>query len=103
MSPSPKVPEEKKLDDDNSSNDDLSHPQFHIQHEYIASTDESNSDDDNTNQSYENFNGYCLLPQETNINQQEKQSENKNEDEDESGDIDILNIAINNFQYLLQS
>jgi hypothetical protein len=84
MSPSPKTPDEKKLpDDENSSNDDLSHPQIHVQHEYIATTDEStqNSDDENnnTNPQYEDFNGYCLLPQESDINQHD----NDNDDDDE--------------------
>jgi hypothetical protein len=83
MSPSPKTPEENKLpDDENASNEELSHPQFHTHHEYIASTDESaeNSDDDNTNPQIENSNGYCLLPQESNINQQ--QDDNDDEDEE---------------------
>jgi hypothetical protein len=86
MSPSPKTPDEKKLpEDETSSNDELAHPPFHVQNEYIASTDESttNSDDENnnnnnnSNQQYENFNGYCLLPQDSDFNHQE------NEDEDE--------------------
>jgi hypothetical protein len=88
MSPSPKTPEEKKLpDDENPSNDELSHPQFHLQNEYIASTDEStaNSDDENnhTNHQYENFNGYCLLPQESDTNQQQQQQQYDNENEDD--------------------
>ncbi|CAF0796080.1 unnamed protein product [Rotaria sordida] len=90
MSPSPKSPEEKKLPaNENSSNDELSHPQNHTQHEYIASDESTtNSDDDNnnTNNQYEHFNGYCLLPQESDINQQQQQQQQKyddSEDEDE--------------------
>jgi hypothetical protein len=82
MSPSPKLPEEKKLpDNENSSNDDLSHPEFHNQNEYNASTDESthNSDDENSN----NQNGYCLLPQESDVNQQQKQYDSEKEDDDD--------------------
>ena len=84
MSPSPKFPREKThIDDNHSSNDDLSHPSFHIEHEYIASTDESttNSDDDNDNRNQlnENLNGYCLLSQESNPNQQQ----NIDNDDDE--------------------
>jgi len=87
MSPSPKTPDEKELpNDENSSNDDLSHPEFHNQHEHIASTDEStaNSDDENgnTNHQYENINGYCLLPQESDVNQQEEQYDSDNEDDE---------------------
>jgi hypothetical protein len=86
MPPSPKTPDEKKLpNDDSSSNEELSHPQFHMQDEYIASTDEStaNSDEDNNNNhnyQYENLNGYCLLPQESDMNQQQNQSENEDDE-----------------------
>ncbi|CAF0897601.1 unnamed protein product [Rotaria sp. Silwood1] len=86
MSPSPKSPEEKKLpNDENSSNDELSHPPNHTQHEYIASDESAtNSDDDNnTNNQYENFNGYCLLPQESDINNQQQQKYDDSENEDE--------------------
>lgn len=87
MSPSPKTPDEKKLpDDENSANEELSHPQFHLQHEYVASTDEStaNSDDENinTNHQYENANGYCLLPQESDMNQQDKEYDTDNEEDE---------------------
>ena len=85
MSPSPKSPDEKKLpEDENASSDELPHPQFHMHHEHIASADESaeNSDDDNTNHQLEYSNGYCLLPQESDINQQQQQYESENEDEE---------------------
>lgn len=85
MSPSPKSPEEKKpSNDDTSSNDELSHPQVHAEHEHIASTDEStvNSDDDNTNPSHDNLTGYCLLPQESEISHQQKDYDSDNEDEE---------------------
>ncbi|CAF4407325.1 unnamed protein product [Rotaria socialis] len=98
MSPSPKSPEEKKTpDDENLSNDELSHPPIHTHHDYIASTDESptNSDDEhnnnnNINQQYENLNGYCLLPQESDMNQQQndEDSENGNGNEDDEDDDD---------------
>jgi hypothetical protein len=87
MSPSPKTPDEKKLpDDETASNEELSHPQFHMQNEYIASTDESttNSDEENntTNHQYENFNGYCLLPQESDLNPQQNQFDSDDEDDE---------------------
>ncbi len=87
MSPSPKTPEEKKLpDDENSSNEELSHPPFHIQNEHIASTDESaaNSEDENppVDHQYQNFNGYCLLPQESGVTKPETQDESEDEDEE---------------------
>jgi hypothetical protein len=85
MSPSPKTPEEKKLpDDENPSNEELSHPDFHIQHEYTATTDESptNSDDENQNNQYENPNGYCLLPQESDVNQEQTQYDSEDEDDE---------------------
>ena len=82
MSPSPKGPEEKKLPDkENSSNDDLSHPEFHVDNEHNASTDESaNNSDDDDNSNYQN--GYCLLPQDSQINQQQQQHENEDEDDE---------------------
>ncbi|UJR28804.1 hypothetical protein I4U23_010029 [Adineta vaga] len=80
MSPSPKSPEEKKQpDEENPSNDELPHPPFHMHHEHIASTDESAANSDNDehtpNQHMENTNGYCLLPQEIDMNQQEDENE----------------------------
>ena len=80
MSPSPKTPDEKKLpEDETSSTDELAHPPFHVQNEHIASTDEStpNSDDENINN---NPNGYCLLPQESDLNQQESEDEDDEEE-----------------------
>lgn len=77
MSPSPKTPDEKKLpEDETSSNDELAHPPFHVQNEYIASTDEStpNSDDENNNS---NHHGYCLLPQDSDLNHQEDENEDE--------------------------
>lgn len=77
MSPSPKTPEEKKQqpdDEENSSTNEFSHPQFHLQHEYVASTDDSlpnSEDDEHANHPNEDLNGYCLLPQESDLNQQE--------------------------------
>lgn len=89
MSPSPKTPEENKQkpEDDPTSTNELSHPTFHLQHEYIASTDDSlpNSDDDNPNNANEpqgDLNGYCLLPQESDLNQQDETYDSDNEDQE---------------------
>lgn len=89
MSPSPKTPEEKKQqpEEENSSTNEFSHPTFHLQHEYVASTDDSlpNSDDENAtnvNDQSEDLNGYCLLPQESDLNQQDDTCESDNEDQE---------------------
>ena len=90
MSPSPKTPDEKKLpEDETSSNDELAHPTFHVQNEYVATTDEStpNSDEENHPNNNSNPHGYCLLPQESELNHQ------ADEDEDEDDDEEFLRFA----------
>ena len=79
MSPSPKIPDENKLpnEETSSSNDELSHPPSHLNNEYVASTDESNSEDE-TNPT----NGYCLLPQDTDANQPDKPYDTEDEEEE---------------------
>lgn len=71
MTPSPKIPNEKNLPGDNSSStDEFSHPSFHLHHESVASTDESNSSDsdsdDQNPSTIDSSHGYYLLPQESN-------------------------------------
>ena len=87
MSPSPKSPQEKKLPgEDDAATEELPHPPTHDHHEHVASTDGSaaNSDNDEQsfNQSMANVNGYCLLPQDSEMNQGESLFDDGNEDEE---------------------
>lgn len=91
MAPSPKIPDEKNLpaDQNASAADEFSHPSFHLDHEYLASTDDgstcSSDEDDNQQSTTEHSNGYCLLAQDSNRTSVERHPQTENE-QDESDD-----------------
>ena len=86
MSPLPKIPSEHNSSDaDYAATDEFSHPEFHSEQEHDASTDESanNSDDESYHaQTQEDANGYCLLPQESDMSHPQENHRSQN-DEDE--------------------
>ena len=86
MSPVPKIPSEHNSSDaDYAATDEFSHPEFHGEHEHDASTDESASHSDDESYHYqtqEASNGYCLLPQESDMSHSQENRRGQN-DEDE--------------------
>ena len=94
MAPVPKIPDEKNLPADQhaSATDEFSHPAFHLDHEYLASTDDGStcsSDEDDQQQqqhsSADHSNGYCLLAQDSNRSSAERHQQTENE-QDENDD-----------------